>query len=660
MISLHTWLVIVVGTVLGCSCDALAAPDIRDYLANPQGLGARISPDGKRIAVITTIEGQSVILLWNMETNQRKPVLTFPDKDAQLTQLFWANDERLLFGVDVPYVASTGVRARSHLLYGMDADGDNLQHLGRKWFGRGDRSVTSRSGDEFWRVPIQFEDNLLSLLEDDPEHVLLQIQNPGKSGPGVYRLDVGSGRIKRVVRPQAQVYRWVADPNGVVRLGVGGYESKRWVVARVGADDDFEKVFEWTLFDDDGMYPLGFSPRPEIIYAVSSHESRRDTVYEFDIVQKSFGKKIFEHAHLDVGTSIRYDPLRKVATAFEYIGDRPEVHFIDSAAGRLQAALDKALPGRTNEITSYSANARRMVVESSSDASVPRVYYFDRDAGRMDELWAQYPKLEDAKLAKTRASSYKARDGLTIPSYLTIPAGAEAKQLAVVVMPHGGPTSRDYIHYQPDVQFLASRGYAVFQPNFRGSTGFGDAHTVAGYREWGLAMQDDITDGARWLIDQGIADPDRIAIYGASYGGYAALMGLAKEPGLFRCGASLAGVTDLIGLLNDDDWYARSEEHNRPMIGSTWSDRGKLKAVSPVHNADKIKVPVLVAHGEADSRVHVKQAKSFADAMKDAGNPVELLIFDDEIHGLRDEGYRLRFYEKLVAFLDRCTAPRQG
>ena len=246
---------------------------------------------------------------------------------------------------------------------------------------------------------------------------------------------------------------------------------------------------------------------------------------------------------------------------------------------------------------------------------------------------------------------------MIVPAYLTRPEGSDGRGLPLVVMPHGGPSARDVWGWDPPVQFLASLGFAVLQPNFRGSTGYGSSHWSAGLQEWGLAMQDDITDGVRWLIESGTADPDRICIFGASYGGYAALMGLVKTPELYRCAASYAGPTDLVMMLNHDKGYIFSEI-NVPFVGSTLKDRARLRDNSPLERVASFRSPVLLGHGEDDERVHVAHSQKLAKALAAAGKPVELIVLENEAHAFRAEEGRIRFFAELGRFLLEHTARR--
>ena len=254
--------------------------------------------------------------------------------------------------------------------------------------------------------------------------------------------------------------------------------------------------------------------------------------------------------------------------------------------------------------------------------------------------------------------TYLARDGLEIPCYLTLPLGVEPKKLPVIALIHGGPWSRDWIDWDPEVQLFANRGFAVLQMNFRGSSGYGKKHLESGYREWGEKIQDDITDGVRWIIAQGIADPDRIGITGASYGGYATLVGLVKTPDLYRAGAAYAPVTDIEFLLSDDKWYDWGYEWHETMVGGK---RGDTSTASPEFAAAtrcRDTCPVLLGHGEDDQRVHVRQSRRMAEALRQAGKQYEYMEFPDEIHGFVLEANRVKWYERVIAFFEENLAPR--
>jgi dipeptidyl aminopeptidase/acylaminoacyl peptidase len=421
--------------------------------------------------------------------------------------------------------------------------------------------------------------------------------------------------------------------------------------ARVGAEDDFEQVIEFDPFEEHGFSFAEFSQDPAKLYVVSDDETGRAAVYLYDLREKRLGPPVFSHPEVDV-SSVEVSQLDGRLLAIGYVTDRPRLHFFDEQARSEQAALDRRFPGTTNEIISRDRDEKRAIVRVSGDTAPPRYYLYDLKARRADLLAEAYPKVYLPKLAPMEPVSFAARDGLEIPGYLTLPKGRDPRGLPAIVYVHGGPTYRDVWGWDPTVQLFASRGFAVLQPNYRGSDGYGARHRSLGHRQWGLAMQDDVEDAARWLISEGIADPARIGIYGASYGGYAALMALVKTPELFAAGASLAGVTDLPTMLADDDWYM-FDDWNTPTVGSRWSDRSQLEASSPARNADRIRAPVLIAHGTKDPIVHVKHAEKMGEALGDRGERAEVLIYPEEVHGFLHEADEIDFHDRLVAFFER-------
>jgi dipeptidyl aminopeptidase/acylaminoacyl peptidase len=395
----------------------------------------------------------------------------------------------------------------------------------------------------------------------------------------------------------------------------------------------------------------GFSQRPNTLYLRANGETGRKALYEYDLERRRRSAAVFAHPRFDVGALV-HSPLDGALWAIEVDGDRPELHFFDAQAEREQALIDAAMPGTTNRIVSLDAAGRIGIVSVSGDTTPPEYYRYDRGRKQMDFLFTAYPDLDRARLAPMQPVRYAARDGLEISGYLTVPHGAEPLDLPVIVIVHDGPSGRVHWGWDPVAQFLASRGFAVFQPNYRGSTGFGREHERIGYRQWGLAMQDDLTDGVRWLVAEGIANPGRVGIYGVGYGGYAALLAVVKTPELFRAAASFGGVTDLADLLDNGAHY-RSADLNQPVEGALVVDRASFEARSPARQAAHVRAPVLIGHGSADPIVHVDQARAMVSALKAAGGSVESHFYRQEQHELVDQRNRIDFHEKLADFFAR-------
>jgi dipeptidyl aminopeptidase/acylaminoacyl peptidase len=305
---------------------------------------------------------------------------------------------------------------------------------------------------------------------------------------------------------------------------------------------------------------------------------------------------------------------------------------------------------------SWSRDRNVVIVDASSDRTPGALYLLDRRKGKMEWLLDRRPWIKPAEMAAKRAVRYTARDGLPIPAYLTVPHGSEGKNLPLVVIIHGGPwVAGNTGAFDSEAQFLASRGYAVLQPNFRGTTRYGWKHFAASFNQWGLAMQDDIADGVKWAVDEGIADPKRVCLYGASYGGYATMMGLAKHPELYRCGINYVGVTDL-SLFLTATWadYAQSDfiRYNvKDLVGDASQDAEMLKRVSPVELAARIKAPVLMAYGASDRRVPIEHGTRMRSALESAGNTPTWIVAEGEGHGFREIANQKMFYEAMEKFL---------
>jgi dipeptidyl aminopeptidase/acylaminoacyl peptidase len=601
----------------------------------------RLSPNGEHVAAILSRGDQQVVVSRPIGGGPLTPVAAFGDLRMRLAEIWWANDERLLLVGEFRDASAIGVRARATRLYAVDRAGGEIRWLGKRWERR-----------------VQFEDSVIHSLPDDPLHVL--VSWAGR----VMTLNVETGALRIRQEDVPGVGGWYADSDGNVRAGAGGRDAgetlyRLW--ARVAPSDRFEKVIEFDVDQQDGPWFAAFHADPRKLYVRKEYEGR-DAIFEFDIASHSVGDLVFAHPTVDVD-DIGFDPWepRQLRAAY-FTVDSLQRHFFDIEAQRLHEALQQALAGRYGAraqyyVTSTARDGGRQIMMVSSDVQPPSYFVYDTKTRALTHLLDARPKVVVTALSPMKRITYQARDGLQIPAYLTLPKDSAEKLLPVVVIPHGGPRARDLIDWNSEVQLFASRGFAVFQPNFRGSSGYGNAFLHAGDREWGGKMQDDITDGVKWLIAEGIADPARIGIYGVSYGGYAALFGLVKTPDLFRAGAAYAGVSDLEDVIADDRWYRSFERDSiEEAIGN---DSEQLRAVSPLRRAVEIRVPVLLGHGVDDQRVHVRQSRRMADALRGAGKEYEYLEFPDEIHGFLLEANRVKWYEALGAFFEKNLAPRE-
>ena len=364
-------------------------------------------------------------------------------------------------------------------------------------------------------------------------------------------------------------------------------------------------------------------------------------------------KLVYERGDVDIA-GLAWSKARKRASYASYETAKAERHYLDPDAEKLFKGLEAKLAGYQVTVQSTTDDENRMIVAAANDRTAGTRYLYDRKADKLTKLGDVSPWLPEARMAAQKPIVYTARDGLPINGYLTLPPGKEAKNLPVIVNPHGGPWYRDSWGFNPEVQFLASRGYAVLQMNFRGSTGYGRKFWEASFKEWGGKMQDDISDGVQWLVKEGIADPKRVCIYGASYGGYATLAALAYTPDLYACGVDYVGVSNLFTFLNTIPPYWKPYlEMMHEMVGHPEKDKALLTRASPALNADKIRAPLLIAQGARDPRVNKDESDQMVAALKARGVEVPYIVKDNEGHGFHNEENQFAFYEQMEKFLDK-------
>lgn len=617
--------------VLGLSGLAIAAdppvdaPSAADFAAPPTLSDPVLSPDGTRIAVRAMGPGKSRLLVLDAAApNLQAPAVAIPSGQA-LTAFRWAGSKRLI----VTLADHRGAR-----LFALDPATAGLTPLGARKQGEGDE-----------------------ILHVDPEgrFVLLSSASGKRSPPGVDRIDLHTGAITRIVQPQPHVWSWYADTAGVVRAGVGTEGDKRWLVYRPVDGQAFARTRRREAPRDDQpleidqIVPVQGSDRG---YAVAGSANGRYALYAYDFAGDRIGALLYEHPRVDVD-GFQTDQQGNLLGVI-FTDDHEETLWLDPALEAIQGRIDAALPGTVNRIASMSDDRARLLVFAGAAHDPGAWYLFDQASGEARLLARPHAALTGKRLSPVSAVRYAARDGLEIRGYLTLPAGRDPKGLPLIVMPHGGPFARDDMRYDGWVQYLASRGYAVLQPNFRGSTGFGREFVEKGDGEWGRGMQNDIDDGVRWLAAQGIADPGRVCIMGASFGGYAAMWASVRNPDLYRCAISFAGISDIDGQLRYDK---PGFENGRTFKGWQSRIRGtrgfELASISPLAQVGRFRTPILIAHGADDDNVPVIQSVQLHDALTKLGRPHEFVVYPDEGHGLDDPANETDFLNRVGAFLDK-------
>ena len=632
---------------LALAAPALAQP-IADFFRPAQYADMKISPDGRHIAALAPVGGRQNIVIITVSPRGARPLSGLSSRDV--VDFWWINDRRILYRT-----GSIGVRDidyRGGGLFAVDIDGKALRLLGEG---------SDEVGSSGIRIAAYRTLHLVRRLPGDGDDIIAQEHvaehDRSYSGP-LYRVNTRTGRrelLSAGAPDSGTGESWIVDSNGVPRVLTATSRGTVRVHYRAGPDAPWVKLQERSLHKP-GWSALALADDGKSLIVAARDEGDRSALRRYDPVTQAMGEVLAAHPQVDLRGVMYERDGRVLGTRFN--ADRPGVAWFDPRLARIQRDIDGALPDVATWL-SWSQDLSTVLVATRSDVSPGAFYLYDVKAGKLEWIVDRAPWIDPAKMAPTRPVRYAARDGLSISAYLTLPRGRQGR-LPMVVVVHGGPwVDGAGWTYDREAQFLASRGYAVLQPNFRGTTRYGWKHFAASFGQWGGTMQDDVEDGVRWAIAEGIADPSRVCIYGGSYGGYAVMMGLAKTPDLYRCGVNIVGVTDL-DLFLDATWsdYAYSDFISysvKEMMG----DRAKWKDNSPVKMADRIKAPVLLAYGSVDRRVPIEHGTRMRDALERAGKPHQWMVMHGEGHGFRDMKSIEAYYGAVEKFLAEHLGPER-
>lgn len=535
------------------------------------------------------------------------------------------------------------------LLYTKDFGGDENFHV---------VAVDAASGRVTDLTP--FDNVRAAVLDDlpqDPQHILVQHNQRDKQAFDVYRVNVKTGAQTLVAQNPGNIVGWQTDHRGAVRMGVASDGVNNTLLYRASEAEPFKALLTTDFRTQ--VNPQFFDAANAKFYAISNRGRDKAALVLIDPAQPDAETLIYAHPQVDLDGAA-WSRVRQTLVLAAYNVDKPGRHTFDAETQRMFERLEQKLPGQSLMLQSATLAEDKVIVAAFNDRTQGARYLYDVKADSLSLLGEISPWLKPVQMAAMQPIRYTARDGLQIPGYLTLPVGRPAKNLPCVVNPHGGPWARDSWGFNPEVQFLANRGYCVLQMNFRGSTGFGRAFWEASFKQWGLAMQDDVTDGVQWLVKQGIADPRRIAIYGASYGGYATLAGVTQTPDLYAAAVNYVGVSNLFTFMNTiPPYWEPFRQQMYQMVGNPEdpADKARMTATSPALNAHKIKTPLLVAQGARDPRVNKAESDQIVQALRARGVDVEYIVKDNEGHGFANEENRFEFYGAMERFLAKHLKP---
>jgi len=594
---------------------------LEDFFKNPEKTSFELSPDGEYLAFLSPWKNRLNIMVQKIGESETTRVTSAEERD--IAGYFWANSNRLVFLQDQG-------GDENFRLYAVDRDGKNLKEL-----------------TPFEKVRVRIIDD----LEDNENEMIIGMNHRNKEIFDAYRLNINTGELAMIAENPGNISGWLTDNEGKLRAAVTTDGVNTSILYRKTEKDAFKTIL--TTNFKETISPLFFTFDNQFVYAVSNIGRDKDSVVIFDIENGKIKETVYENNDVDVSNLLR-SKKRKVITGVSFFREKREYVFFDEIRKNLQETLEKKLPGYEVALAGLNKAEDKALIRTYSDKSRGAYYFYDLNQDKLVKLSEISPWLDENQLSDMKPVEYRSRDGLVIKGYLTLPKGMKSENLPVVINPHGGPWARDYWGFDPEVQFLANRGYAVLQMNFRGSTGYGRKFWELGFKQWGKTMQDDITDGVNWLIAQKIADPKRIAIYGGSYGGYAVLAGLAFTPDLYACGVDYVGVSNIFTLLETlPPYWELGRKMMYEMIGDPEKDKELLKAVSPVFHVDKMKAPLFVAQGANDPRVKKSESDQIVEALKKRGIDVPYMVKDNEGHGFHNEENRFDFYREMEKFLSK-------
>ena len=621
-----------------------------DFFRLPNVLRPALSPDGNFLGFLSNSGSRLGLAVIDLEKRTSSIVATVPDAD--IVEFHWVNSQRLTFVTGNVFDPAGSVSPwRTGGLFAIDRDATNARRLALPL---GDGAALQMR-PRYTRV--------MTTLADGSDDVIVASNERNFDSSDVYRLNTRTARKTLLSYDNpGDVQAWALDQEGRPRAA---YSTKGTQVKQFYRRDDkapwtptFEGAFRepanWvSAVSYDGTL-IGFGLRDRT-QAASTNSRLTSAVVRLD-EQGQTQQVLASRDDYDM-TGFVFDPVSKKLVGAMSTGERYALTWLDDSWAALQREVDRALPNAVNRFLPPD-QAKRMLVFSYSDRNPGTVYLFDFRTRKLEFLIDSRPWIKPAMMAESRVVKFAARDDLPLSAVLTLPRGVLPKSLPLLVIVHGGPwVPLTSWGWAAEAQFFASRGYAVVQPNFRGTTGLGLKHLLASFKQWGLAMQDDVTDTALWAVKQGIADPKRMCIYGASYGGYAAMQALVKTPDLFQCAGNYVGVTDL-QLFHSVTWSDSSDsDFNRYllpiMVGDADRDKAQLRSTSPAQNADKIKMPVFMAYGGEDRRVPIIHGERMRDALEKLGKPYEWMVKSNEGHGYAQLENRVEFYTRFEAFLKK-------
>ncbi|MFK7697770.1 S9 family peptidase [Paenibacillus sp. HJGM_3] len=594
---------------------------------NPDKTQARLSPDGEYISYLAPDEG--VLNIWVGRAGEHTSEPITHDRDRGIRWYFWGYDNK-------------------HILYGQDAGGNENWRL---------YSVNLENKEVRDLTPFEnVQAQVIKTSKDHPDEVLVALNKENVAAHDVYRLTIATGELSLVAKNPGNILGWVVDADLHVRgAGAATPDGGADLLVRDDEGSDWKTIVSWNSEDAMSSRPIGFTKDGKELFVIDSRNTNSGRLVRMNAQEGTY-RVVAEDPQYDVG-EVMLDPDTYEVQAVAFVRERKQWAVLDAAVEEDFAAI-RSLHDGDFQISSRDLEDRKWLITFQSDREPSAYYTYDRQARVGTFLFHANPVLAEYELAAMEAVSFTSRDGLTIHGYITFPLG-QREDVSMVLNVHGGPWGRDHWGFHSVHQWLANRGYACLSVNFRGSTGYGKDFLNAGNKEWAGAMHNDLVDAVEWAVQMGYANPDRVAIYGGSYGGFAALVGATFTPDLFCCAVDIVGPSNLVTLIRSvPPYWAPMLAMLHKRVGNPDLEEEFLKSRSPLFKVDAIKIPLLIAQGANDPRVKQAESEQIVDAVRERGLDYEYLLFPDEGHGFAKPENRLKFYETAEKFLAKHLAGR--
>ena len=615
--------VLIALSLLSCDSNKRNSIPVADFFSYAEKTNFRISPEGRYVSYLYTgSEKNKSLFVMDMDELEPEARLV-SEAMLDVHSYFWVSDSLLMMNVKLD-------ASDNSQIYTIDLVNASIKPV---------------------LPPSKSRVRYISPDYTNKDEVLISLNERDSTVFDVYRLNVSNGKKELIATNPGNIIRWIADLNGQLRLALASDSVQEAILYRASEQEDFRVVMSNSFHTT--VTPLGFvKDKTSHVYALSNVNRDKMSLVELDLETQNEVNVLFSHTEVDVNTGGYAKNTGSMSYAY-YLTWKRDRHFLDDSARVIFEMIEEKLPGYEIRLIDESWANHRLLLNAFTDRNPGVNYYFDGQKNRLIKLSESNPALNELDLAVMRPISFLNRDSIRLHGYLTMPNNAPSQNLPVIVYPHSGPSDRNIWGYNPEVQFFANRGYAVFQVNYRGSTGYGKEFWSAGFKEWGGVIQDDITDGVQWLIDEKIADPNRIGIFGMGFGGYSALHAACFNSDLYACAASYGGFTNLFTQLKEIPPHLKPYlQMYYEIIGNPETESELIRSMSPVFHSDNVKIPVFIAQGGKDSRSSVTETNQFVKKLQKQKIPVVYIVREEEGRYFRKQENLINFYEELGKFFD--------